>query len=235
MTYYELEFRVQHECPYNRFSKSHPSVVISHWCNWSRDFLEIRGTGGPEARFRSDVRRMLTEVRSKPIRTTQIGGNVRLVLQHCSCDHLPPPTLPTIEKRNCLNLQPMIYSEGWERYRIAAFSDRDVKELFRDLKRESLVELVARRTIPEGSVHESLMISAASLLSGLTDKQSRALVAALDQGYYSLPRDATSVEIARRLGTPRTSFADHLRKGQNKVIAAVGPYLRMRTDPESVP
>ncbi len=230
MTYYELEFRVRHECPYVDFSTRHPSVVISHWCNWSRDVLEIRPIGKPEPRLGRDVRLLLEQVRSKPIRSARTGANVRLVLQHCSCDGLPPPTLPTIEAWNCLNLQPMIYSEGWERYRIAAFSDRDVKALFRELQRGSRVELLSRRTIPEGSVHESLMVSTASLLGGLTDKQCRALVTALDQGYYCFPRAATVIEIARRLGTPRTSFAEHHRKAENKVISAIGPYLRLRTE-----
>src|SRR5207249_11252153 len=48
-------------------------------------------------------------------------------------------------------------------------------------------------------------------------------------GYYNIPRAATAREIARRLRTPRTSFADHLRKAESKVVQAVGPYLRLRS------
>src|SRR5437016_14000944 len=40
MTHYEVAFKLQHECPYNAFSTKYPSVIISHWCNWSRDVLE---------------------------------------------------------------------------------------------------------------------------------------------------------------------------------------------------
>lgn len=229
MTYYEIDLRLQHDCPYTQFSKDHPSVVVSHWCNWSRDVLEIAAPEPTEPGMRAAVRRLLARLGARTIRSVPGGPGARVVLQHCSCDRLPPPTLPTIEKRNCLNLQPMVYHGGWERYRIVAFSDRDLRELFRDLGRRCTVELVSRRTVPEGSVHRSLTVSTGSLLHGLTEKQARALVAALDHGYYNLPRSATSVEIARRLGTPRTSFVDHLRKAQNKVIQSVGPYLRMRT------
>lgn len=229
MSYYEVDFRLQHECPYSEFSQAHPSVVMSHWCNWNQDVIEILHPEEPEPRIRRDLRRMIGQLGSMAVRASQTGPRERIMIQQCACDRLPPPTLPTIEERNCLNLQPMIYSEGWERYRIAAFSDRDIKRLFHDLERVSRVELVSRRTIDEGSVHESLMVSTTSLLSALTEKQARALVTALDHGYYNMPRGATSLEIARRLGIPRTSFAEHLRKAQNKVIAAVGPYLRMRT------
>jgi predicted DNA binding protein len=229
MTYYEVDLRLQHECPYSQFSRDHPTAVVSHWCNWSRDVLEIASGEVETPELRSAVRRMLTGVGAKTIRSTEIGRHVRLVLQHCACDALPPPTLPMIERRNCLNLQPMVYTKGWEWYRLVAFSDQDLRQLVRDLERRSRVELVARRRVPEGAIHERLMVSTGALLSGLTDRQVRALVIALDNGYYNLPRSASSVEIAHRLGTPRTSFVDHLRKGQNKVMQAIGPYLRMRT------
>ena len=51
---------------------------------------------------------------------------------------------------------------------------------------------------------------------------------ALDYGYYNLPRSASAEEIARRLGIPRTSFVDHLRKAQNKAMQAMGSYLRLQ-------
>ncbi len=229
MTYYEVDLKLQHDCPYSEFSREHPTVVLSHWCNWSRDVLEIAGAEVRDAQLRAAVRHLLASVGGKTIRATDVGSHVRLVLQHCACDALPPPTLPMIEARNCLNLQPMVYTKGWEWYRLVGFADRDVRQLVRDLGRNARVELVARRSVPEGAIHERLMVSTGALLGGLTDRQARALVIALDHGYYSFPRGATSVEIARRVGTPRTSFVDHLRKGQNKVMQAVGPYLRMRT------
>ena len=229
MTYYEVDLKLQHDCPYSEFSREHPGAVVSHWCNWSRDVLEISGIDVRDRQLRDAVRQMLALAGGKAIRTTDVGAHVRLVLQHCACDALPPPTLPMIERRNCLNLQPMVYTKGWEWYRLVGFADRDVRHLVRDLGRHARVELVARRSVPEGAIHERLMVSTGALLSALTDRQARALVIALDHGYYSFPRVATSVEIARQVGTPRTSFVDHLRKGQNKVMQAVGPYLRMRT------
>ena len=127
-----------------------------------------------------------------------------------------------------LNLQPMIYTGGYEWYRVMAFSERDMRQLFRDLERHCTVEVTSRRTISEESIHTDTLVSTATLLGGLTRKQAKALVVALDNGYYNLPRSATAAEIAQRLGIPRTSFVDHLRKAQNKVIRGVGPYLRLK-------
>jgi predicted DNA binding protein len=229
MTYYELAFRLQHRCPYNDFSKAHPSSVISHWCNWSRDVLEIAHGNAPGEGARKEIRKIFRGLGSKIIRQSLASSSVQVVLQHCACDKLPPPTLPVIEKYNCLNLQPMVYTGGWEWYRVMAFSEQDIKKLFRSLEaRDCNVEVTSRKSVSEESVHSSLLIPAGSLLSGLTEKQARALVAAIDNGYYNLPRGASAVEIAKRLGIPRTSFVDHLRKGENKLIRTIGPYVRLK-------
>jgi predicted DNA binding protein len=230
MTYYELAFKLQHDCPYNNFSREHPSIVISHWCNWSRDVLEISQGNGSDAQARQEIGEIFRALRAKIIRkSVGASSRVQVVLQHCACDKLPPPTLPTIEKNNCLNLQPMVYTGGWEWYRVMAFSDRDIKKLFQNLERtHSNVEVTSRKSISEESIHSSLLIPAGFLLGGLTEKQTRALIAALDNGYYNLPRNASALEIARRLGIPRTSFVDHLRKAQNKLIRTIAPYVRLR-------
>src|SRR5881409_1103881 len=193
MTYYELSFKLQHDCPYSHFSKNHPSAVISHWCNWSRDVLEIFHRDLRSRRVQQEIREMFKSIDSKIIRTSRTISNLQVVIQHCACDKLPPPTLPTIEKRNCLNLQPMIYTGGYEWYRVMAFSERDMKQLFRDLERHCTVEVTSRRSVSEESIHTDSLVSTASLLGGLTRKQANALLVALDNGYFNLPRSATAV------------------------------------------
>ena len=228
MTYYEVSFKLQHDCPYNNFSKEHPSATVSHWCNWSRDVLQIAYSDVQSGSIDQAVRQMLKQVGSMIIKTPRSSSNLRLILQHCACDTLPPPTLPVIEKRNCLNLQPMIYTGGWEWYHITAFSDSDVRNLFKDLEKDCTVEVTSRRAISEDSAHTNLLVSTRSLFGGMTRKQVEALLIALDNGYFNLPRTATAKEIAKRLKIPRTSFTEHLRKAQNKTIQAVGAYLRLQ-------
>ncbi len=229
MTHYEIAFKLQHDCPYNSFSKKHPSVVVSHWCNWSRDVLEIahRDLQNDPA-MKSDILELTRSLGTKIIRRSYARSNLQVVLMHCACDKIPPPTLPVVEKRNCLELQPAIYSEGWEWYRIIAFSERDLKNLFKDLDDYCNIEVISRRSISDQSVRETFLVSSASLFGTLTQKQTKALMTALDNGYYRLPRTLTAGEIAGLMGVPRTSFVDHLRKAENKVLQAVGPYLRLK-------
>ncbi len=229
MTHYEVAFKLQHDkCPYNSFSKAHPAVVVSHWCNWSRDVLEIAGRDLQEEGVQQGIQELTRALGSKIIRRSSAKSNLQVVLQHCACDKIPPPTLPVIERRNCLEIQPAIYTGGWEWYRVIAFSERDIAHLFRDLDDYCEVEVVSRRSVSEESIRDTFLLSVATLFGELTEKQADALVRALDNGYYQLPRRLTAGEIAGRLGLPRTSFVDHLRKGENKVLRALGPYLRLK-------
>ncbi len=228
MTHYEVAFKLQHDCPYNAFSTKYPSVVISHWCNWSRDVLEIAYRDlGNQAIIKS-IRELISQLGTKVIRRSQAMSNLQVVLQHCACDKLPPPTLPVIERRNCLEIQPVVYTAGWEWYRVVAFSERDLRSLFKDLDRHCKVEITSKRAISDESVRETFPVSTATLLGKLTSRQLQALVVALDSGYYDIPRTATAGEIAQKLRVPRTSYVDHLRKGENKVLQGIGPYLRLR-------
>jgi predicted DNA binding protein len=230
MTHYEVAFKLQHDdCPYNAFSKSHPSVVISHWCNWSRDVLEIAHRDlQNDSRMKLDIQELTKSLGTKILRRSYAKSNLQVVLMHCACDTIPPPTLPVIEKRNCLELQPAIYAEGWEWYRVIAFSERDLKSLFKDLDDNCQIEMISRRSISDQSVRETFLVSSASLFGTLTQKQAKALMTALDNGYYRMPRTSTAGEIAELMGVPRTSFVDHLRKAENKVLQGVGPYLRLK-------
>jgi len=90
------------------------------------------------------------------------------------------------------------------------------------------VEVISRRTNKEGSVREGLLISTASLFGELTDRQLQALVLAVENGYYRVPKKITTEEIAEKLGVPRTTYEEHLRKAESKLLSSVAPYMQLR-------
>jgi len=177
--------------------------------------------------MRRSVQELTRALGAKIIRRSFASSNLQIVLQHCACDKIPPPTLPVIEGHNCLELQPAVYTDGWEWYRVIAFSERDLRHLFKDLDKHCKIEVTSRRSISNESIRDTFLVSTTTLFGSLTAKQSRALIMALDNGYYSMPRRATAGEIAEKLRVPRTSYVDHLRKAENKVLKAAGSYLRL--------
>ncbi|MFC6963264.1 helix-turn-helix domain-containing protein [Halocatena marina] len=58
-------------------------------------------------------------------------------------------------------------------------------------------------------------------VSGLSDRQRAALLAAFDLGYYEQPRQATHKDVAARLDCAPNTASEHLQKAEMKVITNV--------------
>jgi len=56
--------------------------------------------------------------------------------------------------------------------------------------------------------------------TALTDSQRRALTLALTQGYYAFPRRTSPAELAKEMGVSKSTYLEHLHKGEAKVFAA---------------
>ena len=230
MTIYEIAFKVQHDCPYNDLSRQMPELTFAHWCNNVRDVLEVSCEDKDISIFeglQKNIKALERTLSVKIIRKSFGIRSAQLVTSGCNCTSVKRSITPLIEKNNCLGMQPMIYKHGWEWYRILAFRQKDVMNLFRELEEFSKFELISRRKIEDASVKEAFVISTNSLVGNLTGKQSFALLTALAQGYYEIPKKISTEEIAKRLDLPRTTYEEHLRKAESKVMKAVGPLLEL--------
>ena len=52
----------------------------------------------------------------------------------------------------------------------------------------------------------------------LTDKQRQVLELALEYGYYKYPRKISVQDLAAKVKMPRTTFQEHLRKAEERVM-----------------
>jgi len=57
----------------------------------------------------------------------------------------------------------------------------------------------------------------------LTDRQLEVLEAAIEKGYYKIPRQATNEDIAEDLDCSTSTVGEHLRKIESRIISEVGP------------
>lgn len=230
MTLYEIEFRAQHDCPWNDLSRKYPKAVMAQWCNNKKDVIEI--TCDDIDLFNSltkGAEKIEKALGVKVIRRAFSGSGAQMVTEHCGCRLIKSSISKHLEKFNCMKIEPTIYREGWEWYRIIAFNQKDIKKLFDSLAKFAKFEIISRRTTPEHSVRDSFIISANTLLGQLTEKQSLALISALSQGYYRVPKKVTTDEIASTLGVPRTTYEEHLRKAESKILYALTPYIHLGT------
>ncbi len=230
MTVYEIAFKLQHDCPYTDLSRNLPEITFAHWCNHEKDVIEISCEDEDLATFEDLQRDLRSLERSLSVKIVRKSFGIlsgKIVTESCHCNRIRKGVSPIIEKHNCLEMAPIVYKGGWEWYRMLAFKQSDIKSLFDELDGFTNLQIISRRKIAETSVKESLVLSPGSFLGQLTKKQAFSLITALSLGYYEVPKKVTTDEIAKSVDLPRTTFEEHLRKAESKVMKSVAPLLEL--------
>jgi len=178
-------------------------------------------------RIEPDLKDLLLWKGGKVLKKNFLEGNLQLIVKTCRCGKIVPNISELIEKNSCLQMQPETYYGGWEEYRVVGFRENDYKRMFEDLSRLGPLQIVQKRVVPEKSIRDAFVISVSSVFSELTGKQVSSLLAALEDGYYQVPKKTTAEEIAMKQKVPRTTFEEHLRKAESKILRAMAPYVRM--------
>jgi hypothetical protein len=121
----------------------------------------------------------------------------------------------------------VIFEHGWEYYRVIAFRHEDVKGLLQRFEEKGFVFEVRRKVPFDGFIASSLTLTADALFSDLTEKQMNAFLTTYSNGYYKLPRKADVKTIASKRRVPRTTFQEHLKKAENKILVSLIPYIQL--------
>ena len=178
-------------------------------------------------RIEPDLNELLLWKGGKVLKKNFLEGNLQLIVKTCRCSKISPNVSDIIEGNSCLQIPPEIYFGGWEEYRVIGFRENDYKNMFQELGKLGPVEVIQKKAVAEKSLRDSFVISISSVFSELTDKQVGTLLSALEYGYYQIPKKMTAEEIAGKHKVPRTTFEEHLRKAESKVLRAMAPYVRM--------
>lgn len=220
MGLFEIIFKVRHDCPFGNLSIRFPSMKMFVWCNSEHDVIEIVA----DTLDYENIRRELDNTGIIAELTDE--GKVHLITKKCTCS-LDYSVACNIDKFNLLQIFPDIIQNGWVFYRVIAFKHIDVKRFFDSVEKKGLVAEVLRKVPFDGFIASSLTLTADALFSNLTEKQIDALLGAYSHGYYRLPRKSDVKKIASKRRVPRTTFEEHLRKAENKIIAGLVPYLQL--------
>lgn len=221
----EIAFRFRHGCDVGKLSEAHPDVLIAQWCNRGVEVVEIHARGAKLEEVMASLR-TLSKRGLKPLRESVEGGDSQLLLLRCP--HRGPESIDKIiESAGCLYLPPVVYRDGWEHYRTIAFDEDTARELVKAMKGHGEFELISKRPIGGGLTTRALVITASQLLSELTAKQASAMLGAIEEGYYRVPRKVRTEDIARRRKVPRTTFEEHVRKAEAKIMQSMAPYVAL--------
>jgi hypothetical protein len=223
MALYEASIRVKHECPYREISERHPDLTIREWPLSDCQVLEISADETPTEQLLDDVDQLGTVLHKS---VDESGHHV--VTQSCLCS-LDASILDRFETHNCLYQSPTIYRQGWEHYTVIAFDEDDIRSLLSDLREDRDIELLSKTEIAEKQIPHSMLAPVDTLFDSTTDRQLAALQLALERGYYEQPRKTSLRALADQTSVARSTYEEHLRKAENKLLTNAGRFLRLVT------
>jgi len=235
---YEVAFRIKHDgCPFSDITRKHMHGTIIQWCNAKTDVFEVKSRQAQElSEIVREIKEIASDVGGMKVRAKKFEPNdYSLVLQAarvgCICRQAfkarrIKSVSDIIRKNRSVEIPPTVYREGWEYYNVLSFNPSDFKNLFRDVDTVGESEIISKKT-REGTIQDSFTISLRNLFSRLTGKQLQAFIEAFEAGYYVVPRRTTIGKIAKQRRVSRTTYDDHLRKAESKIVLAIAPYLRL--------
>jgi predicted DNA binding protein len=223
MSLYEASFRVRHECPYRELSEHHPDLTIREWYLSDCQVLEITAPEDPSEALLEEISAL-----GDTLHESIDESGLHVVTQSCLCS-LEDSIIERFEEYNCLYQPPTIHRQGWEHYSVIAFDEGDVRDLLRDLEADRDVDVISKTTISEQHLPHSMLAPVDQLFEDVTDRQMAALRLALERGYYEQPRKTSLREMAEGTDVARSTFEEHLRKAENKLLTNAGQFLRLVT------
>ncbi|SFF96058.1 hypothetical protein SAMN04488063_0935 [Halopelagius inordinatus] len=223
MSLYEASIRVRHECPYREISERHPDLTIREWPLSDCQVLEISSETTPTDELHDEISQLGTVLHE-----SEDDSGYHVVTQSCLCS-LEESIIDRFEQHNCLYQSPTIYRQGWEHYTVVAFDSEDIRDLLGDLRADREIELLSKTSIAEKQIPHSMLAPANQLFENLTDRQLAALQLALESGYYEQPRKTSLRELAGQTTVARSTYEEHLRKAENKLLTNAGQLLRLVT------
>lgn len=223
MSLYEASFRVKHECPYREISEHYPDLTIREWYLSDCQVIEITSSKSPADELLKEIDHLGT-ILHKSIDESGLHA----VTQSCLCS-LEDSIIERFEEYNCLYQPPTIHRQGWEHYTVIAFDESDIQALHHDLEADRDIEVLSKTAITEQQIPHSMLAPVDQLFEDVTERQMAALRLALESGYYEQPRKTSLRELANQTAVARSTYEEHLRKAENKLLTNAGQFLRLVT------
>ncbi len=222
---YEISLRFQHECPYSDLSRKFPVAKLSLWDNFQREFVDARSSEVKDwPRMNKELEALARNKGSRILRKTSDGRSYQFMIMTCACER-KGSTLDMVMESDCLFVPPIKFEGGLETYHVVAFDKGAAGRLLARFRAKGKAEIASQKRIDTESLDQSTVMPLLDPLSGMTPMQLNALATSMALGYYRLPRRTSTGKIAASLKVPRTTFQEHRKKAESKLMAALAPYV----------
>lgn len=216
---HEAMFRIEGEGTYATATAGTDGSV-ELWCNDHCDLLHVKDGATDEilAHVRDCVG--VQDLLRRP-------SNRELVIVTAECLQQDESDLieTYLVRHNCLLLPPVRYTSGAKFCRLLALDPSALTACYRNLVEDGFSVSVEHKREIETVTHDAPLLTLDGVLPDLSPRQRETFSVAYDRGYYEIPRETTTAEIAETVGIERRTAEEHLRRAENKLIEALVEFV----------
>ncbi|MFQ5552360.1 MAG: helix-turn-helix domain-containing protein [Thermoplasmata archaeon] len=219
----DTAIKVQHPCPFCDLSVAFPEAEMAVWCNRTLEVLQIETPV-------SDGLNPLLEAAKESLHVYDVFRDGRFALtmaRRCTCRSYRSVTSIADEEGVWL-IPPITYHDGWETHRVISSGKRPLQRFVAEIRKEGVVRVLSHRPRERLDPIHHMGLAPVRLFDGLTEKQVRSLVLAYEHGLFDVPARGRMDQIARGLGVARSTYGEHLRKAQLRLLRNSYPFLKLR-------
>ena len=220
MSIFEVEFKIRHECRLGGISVRHPQSRIKTWKIGNREIIEILPKNQGDCSSAVEEIAQLEGIIG--VFEEENNGYVISKVSPCQVEKMVDEC---VEEFGIVPIDPVIFTGGWQYHRIVVFDHDDINKILARFEESCFMPWILRKVPFRGFSESHMTVTTESLFSDLTEKQTNALLVTYSHGYYKIPRDADLQTIADRTGISRTTFQEHLKKAENKVMNSLVPHV----------
>ena len=218
---YTASLQIQHDCMLGRISRELPDLQIARWSVSARDLYQVRGPHDQVAALRRSIDRMFGILHH-----TEVARGVLFITQRDCFDPEGHAFFTGTVRTRLWDVPPVTYAAGWEGWRVISRGRSPLRDAVESMRKFGDVKIASVGAADSVQITSMMLIPASEILADLTPRQVSALLLGVDRGYYSIPGETNMATLASEVGLSQSTFGEHLRKAEARVLSNLRPYLR---------
>jgi predicted DNA binding protein len=141
-----------------------------------------------------------------------------------------PDSVVTIaSEEECMLIPPVNFSAGWETHRVICKEQDQLRNLMDRVGSRGSAELISQRKRELVDLVRDVQVVPTHFIEDLTPRQVNVIVSSYEEGLYDIPARTKMEKVAKRTGLSRSTFGEHLQKGELQIMRNLYPLLKVRS------
>lgn len=225
MSLCEVKLEVLFKSAFGQLTCKYPGARIMVWCNAQTHLYEFHsGDEGELEQLEAETEAILGRYA-----VFKRSRTLRFLSTDCDCGSENVSTI--LQDEQCWYVQPLVFEGGRAHYRVICPDRESIRNAVRKIRRSGLeVDLTSMRDFNFETFANEMFLSPSNILTGLTSRQLGALAEAFSQGYFDEPSRVDMDDLAKRANLSRSTYSEHLRKAEAKLLTNLAPFIRMAVE-----